>query len=110
MCTPGAGPQDRGYGYHRICYVPRGHAGKPRSALPTSEGRRPKRAVMLALTGRRAPGAPATQEDDPGRCEAQLDPLGALPALLPARVVADLRVEPHAWALRLEHALVGGEV
>src|SRR5215210_544437 len=64
-----------------------------------------------SLTGRRrAPCAPAPQEDDPGRCEAQLDPLGAPPAFLPARVVADLWVEPDAGAFRLEHALVGGEV
>src|SRR5829696_6469187 len=56
---------------------------------------------------RRAPGAPAPQEDDPGRCEAQLDPLDAVPAFLPARVAADLWVEPDAWALRLEHPFVG---
>jgi hypothetical protein len=48
------------------------------------------------LTGRRAPGAPAPQEDDPGRCEAQLDPLGAVPAFLPAPIAADLWVEPDA--------------
>src|ERR671917_44292 len=61
-----------------------------------------------SLTGRRrAPGAPAPQQDDPGRCEAQLDPLGALPAFLPARVVADLWVEPDTGALRLEHPFVG---
>ena len=59
-----------------------------------------------SLTGRRrAPGAPAPQQDDAGRCEAQLDPLGALPAFLPARVVADLWVEPDAGAFRLEHPL-----
>src|SRR5829696_510485 len=41
-----------------------------------------------SLTGRRwAPGAPAPQEDNPGRCEAQLDPRGALPAFVPAGVV-----------------------
>src|SRR5688572_24522005 len=62
---------------------------------------------MLALTGRRAPGALAPQEDDPGGCEAQLDPLGALPAFLPARVVADLWVEPDAGAFWLEHPFVG---
>src|ERR671916_13736 len=56
---------------------------------------------------RRAPGAPAPQQDDPGRCEAQLDPLGALPAFLPARVVADLWIEPDAGTLRLEHPFVG---
>src|SRR5215207_3081169 len=60
-----------------------------------------------SLTGRRAPGAPAPQQDDPGRCEAQLDPLGALPAFLPARVVPDLWVEPDVGAFRLEHPLVG---
>jgi hypothetical protein len=53
------------------------------------------------LTGRRAPGAPAPQEDDPGRCEAELHPLGAVPALLPARVTADVRVEPDAGSLGL---------
>src|SRR5215204_5266963 len=63
-----------------------------------------------SLTGRRAPGDPAPQQDDPGRCEAQLDPLGAVPAFLPARVVANLWVEPDAGAFRLEHPFVGGEV
>src|SRR5215208_7701765 len=64
-----------------------------------------------SLTGsRRAPGAPASQEDDPGRCEAQLDPLGALPAFVPARVVADLWVEPDARTFGLEHPFVGGEL
>src|SRR5215211_3982294 len=64
-----------------------------------------------SLTGRRrAPGAPAPQEDDPGRCEAQLDPLGALPAFLPAGVAADLWVEPDAGTFWLEHPFVGGEV
>src|SRR5215212_10043625 len=49
-----------------------------------------------------APSAPAPKEDDPGRCEAQPHPLGASPALLPARVRADLRVEPDAsWSLGL---------
>src|SRR5215207_4831182 len=61
-----------------------------------------------SLTGRRrAPGAPPPQEDDPGRCEAQFDPLGVLPAFVPARVVADFGVEPDAGTLRLEYALVG---
>src|SRR5215203_3629158 len=61
-----------------------------------------------SLTGRRqAPGAPAPQEDDPGRCEAQLDPLDAVPALLPAGVVADFGVEPDAWTFWLEHPFVG---
>src|ERR687898_901520 len=55
-----------------------------------------------SLTARRlASGAPAPQQDDPGRCEAQLDPLCALPALLPARVVVNLWVEPDAGVLRL---------
>src|SRR5215207_873187 len=64
-----------------------------------------------SLTGRRrAPGAPTPQEDDPGRREAEFDPLGALPAFLPARVVADFGVEPDAGTFRLEHPLVGGEV
>src|SRR5829696_7527029 len=75
--------------------------------LAVSAGRGvPKR----SLTGRLAPGAPAPQQDDPGRCEAQFDPLGALPAFVPARVVADLWVEPDAGAFRLEYALVGGEL
>src|SRR5829696_6403960 len=65
---------------------------------------------MPALTGSLTPCGPAPQEDDPARREAQLHPLGALPAFLPARVVADLRVEPHAGFLRLQHPLVGGEV
>src|SRR5215211_9167249 len=61
-----------------------------------------------SLTGRRrAPGAPAPQEDDPGRCEAQLDLLGALPAFVPARILADLWVKPDAGTLRLEHSFVG---
>src|SRR5215212_209772 len=64
-----------------------------------------------SLTGRpRAPGAPAPQEDDPGRCEAQLDPFGAAPPFLPARVVAHFGVEPDAWTCWLEHPFVGGEV
>src|SRR5829696_993596 len=61
-----------------------------------------------SLTGRRrVPGATTPQQDDPGRCEAQLDPLGALPAFVPARVVADFGVEPDTGTLRLEHPLVG---
>src|SRR5215217_8558717 len=53
--------------------------------------------LKRSLTGRRrAPGVPAPQEDDPGRCEAQLDPLGALRAFLTARVVANLWLEPDA--------------
>jgi hypothetical protein len=55
-----------------------------------------------SLTGRRrAPGVRAPQKDDPGRREAQLDPLGALPAFLPAGIVADLWVELDAGAFRL---------
>src|SRR5215203_1424080 len=65
-----------------------------RSILGTSRGRRSEKFGL-------APGAPAPQEDDPARREAQLHPLGASPALLPARVGANLRVEPDAWALRL---------
>src|SRR5215211_58620 len=77
-----------------------------RQAEATGQGV-PKR----SLRGRRRPpGAPAPQQDDPGRCEAQLDPLGALPALLPARILADLWVEPDAWTFRLEHPFVGGVV
>src|SRR5215211_5697829 len=64
-----------------------------------------------SLTGRRrAPGALAPQEDDPGRCQTQLDPRGAVPAFVPAGVVADFGVEPDAGALRLEHPFVGGVV
>src|SRR5918998_1989018 len=55
-------------------------------------------------------GAAAADEHDPGRGQAQLDPLGAVPALAPARVVADLGVEPDARARRLEHPLVRGVV
>jgi hypothetical protein len=62
-----------------------------------------------SLTGcRPATGAPAPQEDDPGRREAQLDPPGALPAFLPAGIVAHLGVEPNAGAFWLEHPFVGG--
>src|SRR5215212_9955598 len=64
---------------------------------------------MLA-SGRWAPSALAPQEDDPCRRDAEFDPLCALPAFLPAGVVAHFRVEPDAWTFRLEHALVGGEV
>src|SRR5215204_2174780 len=80
--------------------------------MPYRQADAADRAVLKrSLRGRRrAPGAPAPQEDDPGRRETEFDPLGALPALLPARVVADLGVEPHAGARRLEHALVGGEL
>src|ERR687897_338355 len=77
----------------------------PRRPAPARGLRLPKR----SLTGcRRVAGALAPQEDDPGRCEAQFDPLGALPAFLPARVVADLGVEPDAGAFGFEHPFVGG--
>src|SRR5215208_4002939 len=55
-------------------------------------------------------GASTADEHHPGRCQAQLDPLGAVPAFLPARVVADFGVEPDTGAFRLEHPFVGGEV
>ena len=67
----------------------------------------PKRSLT---TRRRAPGAPAPQQDDPGRCEAQFDPLGALPAFLPTRVVPDFGVEPDTGPFWLEHPFVRGEV
>src|SRR5215218_6113765 len=51
--------------------------------------------------------APTADEHHPGRCEAQLDPLGALPALLPARVVPDFGVEPDSGTRGLEHPFVG---
>src|ERR671917_624635 len=77
--------------------------------MPCRQAEAAGQSVLKCLLAgrRRAPGAPAPQQDDPGRCEAQLDPLGALPALLPARVVADLGVEPDAGTLRLEHPFVG---
>src|SRR5215207_3129126 len=59
---------------------------------------------------RRAPGASAADEYDPGRCKTQLDPLCAEPSLLPARVVPDFGVEPDAWTSGLEHPFVGGIV
>src|ERR671912_2654993 len=74
-----------------------------RQAEATGQGV-PKR----SLRGRRRPpGAPAPQQDDPGRCEAQLDPLDALPAFVPARILDDLWVEPDAWTFRLEHPFAG---
>src|SRR5829696_4698488 len=83
----------------------------PTNAVPASGGLKGRGVPKRSLTGRRrAPGAPPPQQDDPGRCEAQLDPLGALPAFLPARVVADFGVEPDTGAFRLEHPFVGGEV
>jgi DDE family transposase len=48
-----------------------------------------------------APGDSAPQEHDPARREPELHPIGALPPFLPARVGADLGVEPHPWSLRL---------
>src|SRR5829696_7536942 len=83
MGSLGAGAPERGYGRRRIWHVPRANADKCRGVLKRSPTGR-----------RRAPAAPAPQEDDPGRCEAQLDPLDALPAFVPAGVVADLGVEP----------------
>src|SRR5215218_3108037 len=112
MASPGVGSSGRGYGYRRIWHVPRATADKPRNAVPTSGGLNKGRSVpKCSLTGRRrAPGAPAPQQDNPGRREAQLYPLGASPALLPARVVPDFGVEPDAGARWLERTLVGGEV
>ena len=52
--------------------MPRANADKPRKSVPPSGGRRPERAETLA-NGPPGPGAPTPQEDDPGRCEAQLD-------------------------------------
>ena len=52
------------------------------------------------------PGAAASEEDDPGRGQAQFDPVCAVPVLLPARVVPDGGVEPDAGAFGLDHPLV----
>jgi hypothetical protein len=73
-----------------------------------SDGPDPLNYTLLA--GRRAPCASAAEEHDPGRCNVQLYPLCADPALLPAWVVPDFGVEPDAWACWLEHAFVGGVV
>src|ERR687889_721847 len=62
---------------------------------------------MLTLTVRLTPGAPAADEHHPGRRQAQLDPLDAVPALLPVGVVPDFGIEPDAGACWLEHPLVG---
>src|ERR671916_2031321 len=77
--------------------------------MPCRQAEAAGQSVLKCLLAgrRRAPGAPAPQQDDPGRCEAQLDPLGAVPALLPARILADLWVEPDAWIFWLEHPFVG---
>src|SRR5215211_6384911 len=108
MRSPGAGSPERGYGCRRIWHIPRANADKPPNAVPASGGLKGRGVPKRSLTARRrAPGASAPQEDDPGRCEAQLDPLGALPAFLPARVVADLWVEPDTGAFWLEHPFVG---
>src|SRR5215213_4448102 len=108
MRSPGAGSPERGYGCRRIWHIPRANADKPPNAAPASGGLKGRGVPKRSLTGRRrAPGAPAPQEDDPGRCEAQLDPLGALPAFVPARIVADLWVEPDAGTFGLEHSFVG---
>src|SRR5215211_4023067 len=111
MGSAGAGSPERGYGCRRIWHVPRANAEKPPNAVPASAGLRGRGVPKRSLTGRcRVPGAPAPQQDDPGRCEAQVDPLGALPAFVPARVVADLSVEPDARTFGLEHPFVGGEL
>src|SRR5215203_5409227 len=108
MGSPEAGSPERGYGCRRIWHVPRANADKPPNAVPASGGLKGRGVPKRSLTGRRrAPGAPPPQQDDPGRCEAQFDPLGALPAFVPARVVADFGVEPDTGTLRLEHPLVG---
>src|SRR5215203_146547 len=108
MRSPGAGSPERGYGCRRIWHIPRANADKPPNAVPASGGLKGRGVPKRSLTGRRrAPGAPPPQQDDPGRCEAQFDPLGALPAFVPARVVADFGVEPDTGTLRLEHPLVG---
>src|SRR5215213_1725698 len=108
MRSPGAGSPERGYGCRRIWHIPRANADKPPNAVPASGGLKGRGVPKRSLTGRRrAPGAPAPQEDDPGRCPAPLAPLGSLPAFVPARGVADLGVEPDAGACRLEHPFVG---
>ena len=92
-------------------HVRRANAQRPPNAAPASSGRFGWALPKRSLTGRRpAPGAPAPQQDNPGRCEAQLHPLGALPALLPAGVVSHFGVEPDAWTFWLEHPFVGGVV
>src|SRR5829696_3444670 len=68
------------------------------------------RRKMLALTARRSPGLPAPQEDNPARRETELHPLGAVPALLPTRVAAELGVEPDAGTFRVEHPFIGRKV
>src|SRR5919112_6659655 len=107
MDSPGAGSPERGYGCRRIWHVPRANADKPPNAVPASGCLKGRSVPKHSLTARLAPGATAPQQDDPGRCEAQFDPLGALPALLPAGVVVNLCVEPDARTFWLEHALVG---
>src|SRR5918992_5248493 len=102
------GSPERGYGCRRIWHVPRANADKPPNAVPPSGGLKGRSVPKRSLTSRRrAPGAPAPQQDDPGWCEAQLDPLDAVPALLPAGVVPDFGVEPDAGACWLEHPFVG---
>src|SRR5215203_431997 len=109
MRSPGAGSPERGYGCRRIWHIPRANADKPPNAVPASGGLKGRGVPKRSLTGRRrAPGAPAPQEDNPGRCEAQFDPFDAVPALLAAGVVADFGVEPDAGTFRLEHPFVGG--
>src|ERR687890_275841 len=112
MGSPGAGSPERGYGWRRrIWHVPRAYAAKPRT-MPCRQAEAACWGVpKCSLTGRRrAPGTPAPQQDYPGRGKSELDPLGALPAFLPAGVVADFGIEPDAGTCWLEHSLVGGEV
>jgi hypothetical protein len=76
--------------------------------MPYRQAEAEARSVLKCLlAGRRAPGAPAPQQDDPARCQAQFDPLGTLPAFVPAGVVAYLGVEPDARTRWLEHPLLG---
>src|SRR5215212_6855348 len=106
MRTPGAGPPDRGYGYRRISSTFHKDMLTSRE-VPCRQAEAAGRSTpKWWLTGRLSPGAPAPQEDDPGRGEAQLDPLGTPPALLPARVVPDFGVEPDAWACGFEYPFV----
>ena len=62
-----------------------------------------------SLTGRRAPAPPRLRKTILVGVRRN-HPRGALPAFLPARVVADLWVEPDARTFGLEHPFVGGVV
>jgi hypothetical protein len=97
-----------------LCSTPRAgspvtqrRVGRPRpdGLYRTSVGRQlaanADQRVPLLRADPGAPRLPAAEKDDPGRREAQLHPLGALPTLLPARVGADLGVEPHPGSLGL---------